>query len=232
MSIQLRTSRVSVRRLLAIALGAVTTGAAFFLAPASASAHDQVTGWSPVPDSTVTEELTEVSVTFSQPPLAVAGARIDLDVLDPSGTSVASGEVRLDGATLSRSIATTTHGVYTVQYQSVSVDGHSNPGEFTFTYEGPVASAQNPQAGTSVPIPGGPLTAQPSVTAPASAIAGPTQTTAPSASAADESPAAQTGVIVGAIIGALVVIGAIAAVIIAVRRRNRALPSGDGQARD
>ncbi|SDY74623.1 copper resistance CopC family protein [Herbiconiux ginsengi] len=109
----------------------------------SASAHDYLVSTNPVADSTVTEALTEVSLTFNEPPLADASAAIAIEVHDPSDTNVASGAVSIVNSTLSIDVAPTTPGSYTVLWQNVSADGHAVSGEFAFEYAGPSAGGDS-----------------------------------------------------------------------------------------
>ncbi|MCS5717345.1 copper resistance protein CopC [Herbiconiux sp. CPCC 205763] len=184
---------------LALVAGATIGGAE------SASAHDYLVSTNPVADSTVTETLSQVSLTFNEPPLADASAAIAIELHDPSGANVATGAVSIVNSTLSIDVAPTTPGAYTVLWQNVSADGHAVSGEFGFDYAGPAVGG-----GSSTPEP----------------------TTAAGSSATPEPAAAGTGaggiqfplvlIGIGSAVGVVVIVAAI--LLILLRRRSRPGP--------
>ncbi len=228
---------VSRARLLAlaalVAVGAATLLPAVGLGGApGASAHDFLESTNPAADSTVTEALTEVSLTFNEPPLADATAAIAIEVHDPSGANIATGGVTIVDSTLSIKAAPTALGTHTVLWQTVSADGHAVSGTFAFDYEGPLAGAGGGAAPTSSAAPGGATTSTaspaPTASAPATPVGGaslgtPAPITTPAASAAsDTTPFLWIGI--GATLAVLVVVGAVAVVVV----RRRRLPGGEG----
>lgn len=106
-----------------------------------AAAHDALAQAVPAADETVTTELSSVTLTFSETPLAEFANAIALNVTDPAGTSVTTAAPVADGTTLSVPVEVTVAGLHTVTWQSVSSDGHTISGTYTFTYAGPVAAA-------------------------------------------------------------------------------------------
>jgi methionine-rich copper-binding protein CopC len=106
-----------------------------------AAAHDALAQAVPAADETVTTELSSVTLTFSETPLAEFANAIALNVTDPAGASVTTGAPVADGTTLSVPVEVTEAGLHTVTWQSVSSDGHTISGTYTFTYAGPVAAA-------------------------------------------------------------------------------------------
>jgi methionine-rich copper-binding protein CopC len=106
-----------------------------------AAAHDALAQAVPAADETVTTELSSVTLTFSETPLAEFANAIALNVTDPAGTSITTAAPVADGTTLSVPIEVTEAGLHTVTWQSVSSDGHTISGTYTFTYAGPVAAA-------------------------------------------------------------------------------------------
>lgn len=110
---------------------------AFVLGPAVvASAHDGLLDSSPAADETVTSELTSVTLTFSDVPLA--GTPAVIQVTDAAGASITAGDVTAADRSLSVAVRPTTTGVYTVVWQAVSSDAHTVSGQYSFTYSGPV----------------------------------------------------------------------------------------------
>lgn len=185
----------------------------------SASAHDYLVSTNPAADSTVTEALTTVSLTFNEPPLADSSAAIAIEVHDPSGANVASGPVEILNSTLSIDVAPVTPGAYTVLWQNVSADGHTVSGEFGFEYAGPAGgapSASAPGTPTTGPVP---PTSTPAVTGtPPASTASPT--------AGDDGGGVQVPLLlvgVGSALGVVVVVGVVLLVVL-LRRRRRSDP--------
>ncbi|MCS5715813.1 copper resistance protein CopC [Herbiconiux sp. CPCC 205716] len=167
-----------------LAAGVFATGlglAGLVAGGSAASAHDFLVSTSPAADATVTEALSEVSLTFNEPPLTELGAGIAVEVHDPAGATVSSGEVSIVDSTLSIAVAPSTTGSYEVIWQTVSSDGHPVSGEYAFDYEGPVAAA--PTAPTAAAT----AAATPTATEPPPSAAG---TPAASADPATETPTA------------------------------------------
>ncbi|WP_378144083.1 copper resistance protein CopC [Cnuibacter sp. UC19_7] len=207
-------------RVLASAVaGALLAGAAAVGVAAPASAHDYLVSTSPAADSTVSDALTSVSLTFNEPPFADAGAAIGIRVSDPSGQVVSDGRVSITDSTLSTAVAPTTQGAYQVEWQNVSGDGHTVSGTYVFTYAGPVAAPTVDPTAPSTPVPSSVPTVTPD---PAFVV--------PSATATSGSDAQTTGgfppVLVGLITaGGLLVLAAVFTVVLLVGRRSRGNPS-------
>ncbi|MGD8168799.1 copper resistance CopC family protein [Herbiconiux sp. P16] len=183
----------------------------------SASAHDYLVSTNPAADSTVTEALSEVSLTFNEPPLADASAAIAIELHDPSGANVTTGAVSIVNSTLSIDVAPTTPGAYTVLWQNVSADGHAVSGEFGFEYAGPAANGA-PASAEASPAVAGPspsATASPEATATAAAT-GP-GTGADGGSGGIQLPLLLIGV--GSALGVVVIVALI--LVVMVRRRAR-----------
>lgn len=175
-------------------------------AGAPAWAHDALIESTPAANSTVTEALTTISLTFSEQPAAFEDAAIDIEVFDPSGAKLTSGEVTISDRTLTKAVTPSVQGEYEVVYQNISSDSHVTTGDFTFTYAGPVAEATTAPA--TAP------TAAPATSAPAT-----TATTAP----AEPEDGWNLGLTVGIVLGLIVVagLGALVAVLVARARGSR-----------
>lgn len=171
-------------------------------AGAPAWAHDALIESTPAANSTVTEALTTISLTFSEQPAAFEDAAIDIEVFDPSGVKLTSGEVTISDRTLTKAVTPSVQGEYEVVYQNISSDSHVTTGDFTFTYAGPVAEA------TTAPA-----------TAPATSAPATTATTAP----AEPEDGWNLGLTVGIVLGLIVVagLGALVAVLVARARGSR-----------
>lgn len=113
----------------------------------SASAHDDLIGSVPAADETMTTALDEVTLTFNEPPLAVAASEVQ--VTDPAGTSVVVGPITLSDRSLVIPVSPTVAGGYDVVWRTASSDSHPISGQFRFTYAGPLPSAI-PSASASV----------------------------------------------------------------------------------
>jgi copper resistance protein C len=174
--------------------------AALFGMPAVAAAHAEVVRATPAADSTVTEPVPEVSVTYSED--LTDDSR--LGVLDQNGTRIAVG--RVDPANDRRMVATLDPAVeagrFTVRSTAISTDGHVERTQWTFTVAVPATPSPTPAGESSSPPPSEAPTAEPTATA--------TGSPTPSASPA---PGSNTGsgsdVILPIIVGlAIITIGA------------------------
>ncbi|GAB2986800.1 copper resistance CopC family protein [Frigoribacterium salinisoli] len=143
-----------------------------------AAAHDALAQAVPAADETVTTELSSVTLTFSETPLAEFANAIALNVTDPAGTSITAGAPVAEGTTLSVPVEVTEAGLHTVTWQSVSSDGHTISGTYTFTYAGPVAAAAptTPAPAASTPAASPSATAEPTAPDPTQTAAGPAST--------------------------------------------------------
>lgn len=180
----------------------------------AASAHDFLVSTTPTADTTVTEVLSEVSLTFNEPPLTELGAGIAVQVNDPAGATVSSGEVSIVDSTLGIAVAPTTVGSYTVIWQTVSSDGHPVSGEYAFDYQGPVAAAPTPVAPSEAP-------SATATAAPAEPTSSPTGAATPAPAAADGASAVPL-VLVGVGAAVLLLLAVVVVLAVVLRRRPSA----------
>lgn len=168
-------------------------------ATGSAAAHDSLLSSSPADGETVTDELDQIILNFSNTPMA--GVDHIIQVTDPTGNIVSNGETVISGNDLTTEFVPAMEGGYDVAWQAVSVDGHTISGEFAFTYAGPLAAVTPPSAAPDT-----------STMAPDSA---------PAASDADENESEEAGVgPIWAGLGVLLIILVIATAVI-LRRANK-----------
>jgi hypothetical protein len=101
---------------------------------APAQAHDALASTSPAEGQTITTNPGKVSITLTNAPeTGVPGSNI-IQVIAPDGHTVSTGDITVDGATLSTAADIDHPGEHTVQWRAVSADGHPIEGSFTFTY--------------------------------------------------------------------------------------------------
>ncbi|GAA3332222.1 copper resistance CopC family protein [Curtobacterium sp. 1P10AnD] len=180
--------------------------AAVLVTATPAAAHDALASANPAADSTVAGDLDQITLTYSEPPLAALESGIIISVVDPDDEEVTTGQITVDGSTLTKPITITTPGSYTVTWRSVSVDGHPISGSYQFTSTGstpsPTPSASTPQE-------------TPTPTAAASSAA------TPAASGAESAPSNSAGIWVLAGLTALFIV-AIVGILLLTRRRPKA----------
>lgn len=100
----------------------------------SASAHTDLVSTSPAQDSTIEVAPSNISITFSEPPIKEGAAIVLADV---AGTEFEVGELTFEGATISvSSPADLPAGEYVVTWRISAEDGHALTGEFGFTFNG------------------------------------------------------------------------------------------------
>ena len=120
------------------ALIAVLASSLATLSPLAAQAHDEVVGTSPAADSTVSAGAVTLSVTFNEDIMKSAdqaGEAIELVNSLDEHLTLTAGCLHVDGATLSTQVTIPQAGDYTVNWRSVSNDGHPNEGSFHFTVD-------------------------------------------------------------------------------------------------
>ncbi|WP_104044499.1 copper resistance CopC family protein [Arthrobacter sp. ZGTC412] len=184
---------------------------AAFLGVAPAQAHDALASTSPTDGQTITTNPGTVSITLTNPPTTgIPGSNI-LTVTAPDGHVISNGEVTIEGATLSTAAEIDHDGEHTVQWRAVSADGHPIEGTFSFTYTPEAAASAAPS----------PATPPASATASTRAAAAPEPSAAATEAATD--PAAQTEPAnpAGWVIGAVLLLAALAGLIYFLRRRNK-----------
>lgn len=113
-----------------------------------ADAHSSLVSSTPSDGQTLTEPLDRVDLTFSEAPLAGLDAGLRIEVRDAAGQDVSTGDVTVDGLTMSKAVEPT-NGSYTMLWRYVSPDGHPITGELAFTVDLPVStSTGSPTAST------------------------------------------------------------------------------------
>lgn len=130
----------------------------------AASAHDEILGNSPAANSTVAAGVIDVSVTFNEPIMVTPdNAGEAIEVVGPVGSDSqtwSNGCTTVAGAKVSSQVDLDQPGKYTVNWRSVSNDGHPNEGSFDFTVKndsgykssGLVEPGPDCAAGTATPI--------------------------------------------------------------------------------
>ncbi|PZU47186.1 MAG: copper resistance protein CopC [Arsenicicoccus sp.] len=105
------------------------------LAPASAQAHDELTGTAPQDGASVEAgDLEDLTLTFSGE-IADVGAAVA--VTAPDGSSVLEGEPVVEGPEVTQDLVDDLgDGEYAVAWRVTSEDGHPISGEFGFTVTG------------------------------------------------------------------------------------------------
>ena len=153
-----------IRQFLSALLGAAVLAAALFGGAGPAAAHDAAESSNPAGGATLAAPPEQVSVTFSNNPLAIGSQFL---VTDTTGTNWADGGVQiLDNVASQKLRSGAPAGPYTVAWRVASSDGHPIEGRFGFTITagpGPAATsgaAASPGAaapsGAAVPTMGTP----------------------------------------------------------------------------
>ena len=201
------TAKLPLRFFLA-ALGAIAFVASGFFLSSAANAHAEVVSTSPV-DNTQVATPTEISVTFSE---EIVLEYSSLLLFDGAGTAMPQDAATLDasGTVLATAIPETlAPGMYRVVWHNLSVDGHEEDGEFLFEV---VDNLGPDNSETATPEPA--VISEPEMTIDARAYQ----------STAGEGPTdsgLMTVQIVGwSALGAGVVAGVVALVLVFVRRRR------------
>jgi methionine-rich copper-binding protein CopC len=179
-----------------------------------AAAHDALAQAVPAADETVTTELSSVTLTFSETPLAEFANAIALNVTDPAGTSITTGAPVAEGTPLSVPVEVSEAGLHTVTWQSVSSDGHTISGTYAFTYAGPIAAAA-------------PTTPAPAASTPAASASDPAEEEAPTSAATHSATEPASSNLIPWIAGAtalavLILIPVIVILALRARRRKKA----------
>ncbi len=173
------------------------------LLPSGAWAHAGLVDSDPRDGATLDALPAEVSLTFTEdinPPAYVV-------VRSADGADLAEGDTTVEGPVVRQALATGEPGDYTLAYSVVSADGHRVTGELAFTVAG--AEGADPTAGASP-------TADPSGT-PDAEDAPADGTDDDSESDSDSDAGGSTLSVVLLVVGAVVVLGALA---VAVGRRR------------
>lgn len=197
-------------RALAIALAA---GALMMGAASTAEAHDSLLGTSPAAGSTTVVVPARVTLTLSEPALAVGTIVI---VTGPAGPVQRGKPALVDNTITQRLQPGSPAGAYTVTWRATSSDGHPVSGRFSFT-----AAKASPGGSTTATTPAIPAT--PTTSAPSTA-----PTTSAAAIPASPAPAVATGgtsALWGLLAGGLVVLLLLGTFL--VRRKPRSTPEGE-----
>jgi methionine-rich copper-binding protein CopC len=202
-----RSARMSL-----VAIVVALTGLVGLASAAPAQAHSALVSSDPADGQTIATPLDRVGLTFSEAPLTGLDAGLRIEVRDADGTDRASGDVTVDGTTMSRTVDLE-DGAYTVLWRYVSPDGHPITGELGFTVALP-APKPEPSASATPTTP----TDQPTET---TTTVEATRSATPAAGDAG-SGAGGAALWLGA--GAVLVAGLVA--VLAVARRRR-VPYGD-----
>lgn len=126
------TTAESPRRRRTSAALALTLGAFLIAAPAPAFAHDELVSSDPAPDEVLGTTPEEITLTFSDEPLAEEGTT-EVTVLDSSCASIAEGAPVVAGDTVTQAIEGTVEGAVIVRWRVVSSDGHAISDQYTFS---------------------------------------------------------------------------------------------------
>lgn len=184
-----------------------------------AAAHDQLVGSDPADGAVLDQAPPAVVLTFNADQLPVGAAIV---VRDPDGTDQADGAPVVDGRTVTQALQDgSPAGVHTVQWRSVSGDGHPIEGTFTFEVTSgaaPPGAAEEEQAPADATADDG----QEGAAGTAAERSGPADVAAPADDAA-AATAADDGADGGLVaLGAGLAVAAAAAAVVVVVRRSRA----------
>ena len=195
-------------RALAIVL---MTGALLIGTASTAEAHDSLIGTSPAAGSSTAVVPARVTLTLSQPALAVGTVVI---VTGPAGPVQTGRAVLVDNTVTQRLLPGSPAGAYTVTWRVTSTDGHPVNGTFSFT-----AATASPGAKATTPAtPATPTTS----TTPATPA---TSSAPPPASSAPAVGTWSTSVLWWLLAGGVVVLLLLGTFV--VRRNPRSTPEGE-----
>jgi methionine-rich copper-binding protein CopC len=118
---------------------------AVLLVPVNANAHAGVVSTSPSQDQVLNEMPSEISITFSEELLTIAGQAVNtLSLTAFDGPPVEISEITVSGTQISAVVPAGEYasGVYEVVYRIVSADGHKVSDSFTFSLNAPALIAE------------------------------------------------------------------------------------------
>ena len=130
-------------RLLLALVGALAVLAAPVAVAAPAQAHNQLIQVDPKDGSASATGPKQITLTFNESVQNLPGSKSNqIVVKDRNGKEFTTGDVRIKGATLSRSLKPLPKGTYDVQWSALSQDGHrvSGDGNYSFTVTKGVAA--------------------------------------------------------------------------------------------
>ncbi|ROR96921.1 hypothetical protein EDD28_1514 [Salana multivorans] len=197
---------------------------------APASAHDTLLASTPVDGGVVDRIPTEVVLEMSATAMELG---TEVQVLDPAGTNVVTGDPIIDDRFVSTPVAIASAGDYSVVWHVTSSDGHPIEGTFSFTVPESVipveptpTPSETPSAQESA-TPSETASAAPSTAAPSTAEASTTATEASAAPSPSESSPSDSGS--GAPVALIVILVAVVAVLASLwwLRARRGAAAGD-----
>lgn len=201
-------------------VGLLLATALLLLVPTGpASAHDALEGTEPGDGTVLDTAPGQVVLTFTADQLAVGAA---VAVTGPDAAEWADGAPVVAGQTVTQALAPgMPSGAYSVEWRSVSGDGHPTAGTFAFTIALPEVVTPSP----TVPEPTTPTTPSATVPTPTAVPSSEADVATPqatiSATLEDDAPSGGSGfalVVAGVVVLLLVAAG----IAVALRRRGRA----------
>ncbi|MFK4789050.1 copper resistance protein CopC [Microbacterium sp. ZW T5_56] len=216
MSTLIRPALARPRTALLAVLALIATMIGGLFAATPALAHDELVATTPSAGETVTAAPSSIGLEFSQEMLPEGTFA---EVRGEDGADYADGTPTVEGTIVTIPLKTgLPNGVYTVNWQITSSDGHPTQGNWTFT----LAAEQTPatqQAPATDPTPD-PNEATP-VTASTEPTTAPTTPTETSGSASADATAADSGSpVLGIMIGLIVIAAVVAALAVMLLRRR------------
>ncbi|MFU8947682.1 copper resistance CopC family protein [Mycetocola zhadangensis] len=150
-SIAREPSNVSKWLRMIVLVGLTAALAAIFMTVGgkTAQGHDYLASTEPADGATVERPLSEVALTFSDPPLEGLDTGSYISVVSADQRTVSDDNVVIEGSTLSVPVTFATPGAYTVTWQTVSSDGHPISGTYSFEW----LSNGEPEPATAMPTP-------------------------------------------------------------------------------
>ncbi|WP_186304373.1 copper resistance CopC family protein [Kocuria palustris] len=194
--------------------------AAIIAAPAPALAHDTMTGSVPEDGASEAQAPQEIELSFTAQPQDV-GAQIQ--VTGPDGADVTADEPQIEGTSVIQELSDDADapGEYSVAWRVVSSDGHPIEGAFDYTVDGEAGASEQPSDGASAAEPGAGESASEGSSQEASEAQGSQQAPAEageSDTVEDQGSGTALWLMIG---GGIVVLGAVAAAIVMMRRMSR-----------
>lgn len=215
-----------VRRRGIVAVGAVLGAAALALAPAAANAHDYLVDTSPASGATQSQPLTQVSLTFNDRVLDLAGdGKSAILQVTSGGRYYETGCPTILDRAVSAPVTLGAAGAYIVDWQIVSADGHTVSGTYGFEYA-PASGAAAASNGSATPTCGAPATpgvvATPGAAAPTPGETASTSAPVTTPSSTDSGLPLVIGIGVGIVVLALI---GVVIVVVTARRKPPSTPS-------
>lgn len=150
-------------RLTAALTGLLTGLTAVLVLASPAAAHARLLDSTPQDGGTVTKTVTEIRLRFSEP---VKQSLTTVRVTGADGAAHSDGDPVAVDVTVTQAVSALPTGVVKVGWRTVSADGHTIQGSFTFTNEATPPTPSTAASPTTSPSAG----PAPAVTSPAAAI--------------------------------------------------------------